>query len=104
MGLERCLLACLLTLTGVGSAAAMDIATQDPSAPHAALDGASHEDGGDTSATSRGCPTVDSASDGSTGSDGGSNGGGGGSDAPARPRAGRQGNLGWQSLLPGSIQ
>jgi hypothetical protein len=103
MGFERCLLACLLTLTGVGSAVAMDVATQDSAAPHSTVDSTGHDGGGDASAASRGCPTTDSASDSSTGSDGSSNGGGGG-DATSRPRAGHQGSLGWQSLLPGSIQ
>jgi len=104
MGLERCLLACLLTLTGVGSAAAMDIATQDPVAPHATLDSGSHEGGSDASATNRGCPTADSAGDSGSSDSGSSGGGGGGGDAATRPRAGQQGSLGWQSLLPGSIQ
>jgi hypothetical protein len=104
MGLERCLLACLLTLTGVGTAAAMDVDTQDPIAPHATLDSGSHEGGSDPSGANRGCPTADNASDNSGGSDGGSSGGGGGGDTTTRPRAGHQGSLGWQSLLPGSIQ
>ncbi|WP_291195687.1 hypothetical protein [Frateuria sp.] len=100
MGLNRCLFACLLALSGVGTAAAMDVTTQDPTAPRATLDSASHEGGGstgnDTSATNHDCIPSEPAGDNVD------SGGGGGS--MSHPRASHHGGLGWQSLLPGSIQ
>lgn len=104
MGLQRCLFGCLLALTGVGTAAAMDGATQDPVAPHATIDNGSRDggggsgDAGDSASSSRDC-TLPGSAGGTDASDGG---GSGGTAAPSR--ASHHSSLGWQSLLPGSIQ
>jgi hypothetical protein len=81
----------------------MGASTQDPTAPHATIDSGSHDGGGagnDASSANHDCtlpgPVGDSADD--------SDGGGGGGSTTAHPRASRHSSLGWQSLLPGSIQ
>ncbi|HEV2622926.1 MAG TPA: hypothetical protein VGU65_12655 [Frateuria sp.] len=102
MGLNRCLFGCLLALSSVGTAAAMGVTTQDPIAPHATLDTASHEGGGsasnDPSSANHDCLPPDPAADNTDSSEGG-----GGGSTPHQ-RASHHGSLGWQSLLPGSIQ
>ncbi|MEI7037890.1 hypothetical protein [Fulvimonas yonginensis] len=99
MGLKRCLFGCLLALACAGTAAAMDATTQDPTSRHATIDSGSHDGGGsDTGSTGRDCvlpATGGDASDTDAGGDGGS--------AP-HPHASHRSSLGWQSLLPGSIQ
>lgn len=102
MGLKRCLFGCLLALASVGTAAAMGVATQDPTSPHATLDSGSHDGGG------AGSDATSANRDGSLPGPGGdtaddSDGGGSGA-ATAHPHARHHGSLGWQSLLPGSIQ
>jgi len=103
MGLKRCLFGCLLALTGVSTAAAMGVATQDPNAPHATIDSGSRDGGGagnDASTSSnRDCTLPGPAGDSSDASDGGGTGG-----STPHPRASHHSSLGWQSLLPGSIQ
>jgi len=102
MKLKRCLFASLLALTSVGTAAAMGVATQDPTAPHAALDSGSHDGGGssaDPSSSNHDCPPPGAAVDSTDSNDSGGTGG----SAP-HPRASHHSSLGWQSLLPGSIQ
>lgn len=102
MGFNRCLLAGLLALSGVGSAAAMGVTTQDPTASHAALEGVSHEggssSGNEAPATGHDCTPSVPAADSTDANEGG----GGGS--AVHPRASHRGSLGWQSLLPGAIQ
>jgi hypothetical protein len=101
MGLNHCLFGCLLALACVGTATATGVTTQDPTAPHAALDSGSHDGGStanDASTSNRDCTLPDASGDGSDTSDGG-----GGGSTP-RPRASHHSSLGWQSLLPGSIQ
>ena len=101
MDLKRCLFAGLLALGGVGTAAAMDAATQDPTASHGSIDSVCH----DGSAGTHDAPgpsrdhTLPSQTD--DGSDAGDAGNGG--SAP-HPHASQRASLGWQSLLPGSIQ
>jgi len=103
MELKRCLFGCLLALASVGTASAMGVSTQDPTAPHATIDSGSRDGGGagsDASGANHDCipadPVDDSTGDSSTG-------GGGGAMTP-HPRSSRRSSLGWQSLLPGSIQ
>jgi hypothetical protein len=102
MGLNRCLFGCLLALCSVGTAAAMGVTTQDPTTQHATLDSGSHDVGGttgDASNTNRDAPLPGSTGDSSDASDGGNGGG-----STHHPRASHHSSLGWQSLLPGSIQ
>lgn len=101
MDLKRCLFACLLALGSVGTAAAMDAATQDPTSSHGSLESACHD--GNTAAHDAPGPSHDRSLPNPTddSSDAGDAGNGGSSPHPhASPRA----SLGWQSLLPGSIQ
>lgn len=100
MELKRCLFVGLLALASVGTAAAKET-TQDPTAPHATLDSASHDSGGsaDAPGANHDCPVPGNAADSSDGTDGG----GGGATSP-HPHATHHSSLGWQSLLPGSIQ
>lgn len=101
MGLNRCLFGCLLALSSVGTAAAMGVTTQDPTAPRVTLDTVGHDSGGsagnDAASANRGCTPSDPAMDNTDASEGG------GGSTP-HPRASHHGSLGWQSLLPGSIQ
>lgn len=104
MELKRCLFGCLLALASVGTAAAMGVTTQDPTAPHATIDSGSRDGGGggsDASSSGHDCtlpgPVNDSTDDADTG-------GGGGGTATPHPRASHHSSLGWQSLLPGAIQ
>jgi hypothetical protein len=102
MGLNRCLFGCLLALTSVGTAAAMGVTTQDPTAPHATIDSGSHDGGGpasDASTANRDCTLP-----GPTGDSSDANDSGGGSSPTPHPHASHHSSLGWQSLLPGSIQ
>ena len=104
MELKRCLFGCVFALASVGTASAMGVSTQDPTAPHATIDSGSHDGGGaasDASSTNRDCTLPGPAGDSADDSDGG---GGGGSAPTAHPRASHHSSLGWQSLLPGSIQ
>lgn len=102
MGLKRCLLACLLALSGVGTAAAMDSATRDPITAHITLDVGSRDgsnSGNEASAANRDCTQPTSGDTSSDDSDGG-----GSSGALPHSRASHRNGLSWQSLLPGSIQ
>lgn len=110
------LLGLILCLAGIGSVTATSVDTQDiDSSAHASADNAgnAHESsgsGGDALGLSRDRPSH--SSPGSSGSDssGGSTGNMTGSpgdhsgDAGPAPRPVHQSKLGWQSLLPGSIQ
>ncbi|HET6807291.1 MAG TPA: hypothetical protein VFH59_17795 [Frateuria sp.] len=95
MGLTRCLFGSLLALASVGTASAMGATTQNAPTPHATIDSGSHDGGGgDVSTANRDCTLpgpADSSDDG------------GGGTTP-HPRASHHSSLGWQSLLPGSIQ
>ncbi|WP_189439224.1 hypothetical protein [Rhodanobacter panaciterrae] len=96
---------CALCIAGIGSAAAASLETQDvDSSPHATIDNASPRDsntssGGDALGLNRECPSTSNNS--SSTSSNSSDRSGGGSSAPAPTR---RPHLGWQSLLPGSIQ
>ncbi|WP_426700913.1 hypothetical protein ACPPVV_16270 [Rhodanobacter sp. Col0626] len=97
---------CALCLAGMGSAAAAspDAQTID-SSPHAAIDGTNPHDGGgsggDAAGLNRDCaPAASSDSSSSISSSGNDRSG----DATSIPMPNHRPHLGWQSLLPGSIQ
>lgn len=106
MTTRQLLIGCVFALGGISAAGAMEVDTQDlASGQHAAVDvSASHEAGGSNNdallppACHIGCSS-DAAGDSSTGSN---------ETAPsgvtAHPHNGHRASLGWQSLLPGSIQ
>jgi hypothetical protein len=105
MGIGKFLIACVLCVGGVSAASAMDADGQDLSSMQRGLDSgaSSHEggsaaSGGDALGVQRETQTPSSSSSSSSGSDNcpGPN--------PASPMRNRRANLGWQSLLPGSIQ
>ena len=112
------LLGLILCLAGIGSVTATSVDTQDiDSSAHASADSAgsareSTGSGGDALGLSRDRPSHSSSS--TTGSGGDSSGGSNSSmtgsasdhsgDAGPAPRPVHQSHLGWQSLLPGSIQ
>ena len=106
----------ILCVAGIGSVTAASVDTQDiDSATHASSEAAAsarESSGGDalglgrehgTHGSSSGSPAADSTPGSSSGSTTGSAGDrSGASGVPARPA--QQPRLGWQSLLPGSIQ
>lgn len=101
------LVGCALCIAGIGSAAATSMDTQDlDSAPRTAADGSSGQgdntgSGGDALGLARDCPQAGSSdSSGSTSGTGNDRSGG----ASSAPTPIRRPHLGWQSLLPGSIQ
>jgi hypothetical protein len=108
MHVKHWLIGCALCFVGIGSAAASNRDTQDlDNSTRAVTDSTtSHEDagtaGGDVVGLTRNCPQRSATHD-SSGSNPGSSsdrsGGSGSSPAPAK-----RSHLGWQSLLPGSIQ
>jgi hypothetical protein len=102
------LLVSMLGLGGIATAAAGDVAVSniDANCTHqSSSDGAASRDSSNSHSdaslshthASRNAPTSTASSSMSNG-DGGINGGGGGDASPKRA------SLGWQSLLPGSIQ
>lgn len=101
MGLKRCLFACLLALCGVGTAAAMGVTTQDPSASHASIDNPGRD--GNTGGHDAPGPGRDHVAT-SQSDDNGDAGDGGNAGSTPHPHASQHSSLGWQSLLPGSIQ
>lgn len=102
------LIGCALCFAGLGGAAASSVdATQDlDSSAHATLDNANSHDangssGGDALGLNRDCPpTGNNDSSGSSAGNGSTRSGG----ASSAPAPARRPHLGWQSLLPGSIQ
>lgn len=101
MGVGKILIGCVLCVGSVGAASAMDADNQDLSSMQRTVDGnSSHEgaggSGGDALGLSREANTNPSSS---------SSGDNCPTTTPARaPRSSRQNRIGWQSLLPGSIQ
>jgi hypothetical protein len=91
---------CSLSVAGIHAAAAADVDTQDAGTlPHsAAADSSSSKSSGGDLLGPRDCPPA-SGSSSSSSNDTGSHSGGESNSAPSR-----RVNLGWQSLLPGSIQ
>ncbi|OOG37477.1 hypothetical protein [Rhodanobacter sp. C05] len=106
MRVTHWLIGCTLCIAGIGSAAATSLDTQEQdNAQHATADSASSRDGnssgGDALGLTHDTPrATGSESSGST-SGNSSDRSSGASSAPAPSR---QPHLGWQSLLPGSIQ
>lgn len=112
MSARHWMIGCLIGLAGVGSAMATDMDARDITAgSHNAVDSGSRDTGsaGDTLGLNRDCPSsrhnsdtdssdADSRSTGTTA--GGSEHGG----RISAPTSARPAPLGWQSLLPGSIQ
>lgn len=100
------LIGCALCIAGIGSAAATSLDTQDlDGSPRAATDSTSTHDGnasgGDALGLARDCqPTSNSDHSGNISGNGGDHSGG----ASSAPTQTRRLHLGWQSLLPGSIQ
>ncbi|WP_447736793.1 hypothetical protein [Rhodanobacter soli] len=101
------LIGCALCIAGIGGAAATSLDTaQDLDPSHPALDGASPHggntgSGGDALGLTRDCPPASSSDSSGSASGNGSGRSGGASSAPTPTR---RPHLGWQSLLPGSIQ
>ena len=105
MGIKQFLFACVLGVSGIGAASAMDADTQElGSMQRVGPDGAaSHEvsgNGGDVLGVSHDGASQNAPASGSS-SESCPPGGGGGSSGSQRSR---RISLGWQSLLPGSIQ
>ena len=105
MGIRQFLFACVLSVGGIGAASAMDADTQElGSLQRAGVDGAaSHEvsgNGGDVLGVPRDNGSQNTPASGSS-SEGCPPGGSGSSSGSQRSR---RLSLGWQSLLPGSIQ
>jgi hypothetical protein len=99
------IIGCTLCIAGIGSAAATNLETQDMDSSRAAIDSASPREsngsGGDVLGLNRDSPPVgNSDSAGSLPTHGGDHSGG----ASPAPAPARRPHLGWQSLLPGSIQ
>ncbi|MEP7186780.1 MAG: hypothetical protein ABI767_13175 [Rhodanobacter sp.] len=100
------LIGCTLCIVGIGSAAATTAETQDlGGSPQAVVDSSSassvSSSGGDAMGMSRDCPTTSTSGNSGGSSASGNDHSSGGAVAPSpshRP------HLGWQSLLPGSIQ
>jgi hypothetical protein len=106
MTTRQLLIGCVFALGGIGAAAAVEVDTQDlASSQHATVDvAASHEAGGSSDA-----PVTPTCRTGCGGNDAGNDAGNGSNEpvpvgATAHPRTDHRASLGWQSLLPGSIQ
>lgn len=100
------LIGCTLCLAGIGNAVATNLDTQEQdSAQHTATDNASSRDGGssgDVFGLPRDTPSRNTGNDTSGNTPGNSNEHSG--SAPSVPAPSHRSHLGWQSLLPGSIQ
>lgn len=113
MSARHWMIGCLIGLAGVGSAMATDMDAHDITASsHGAADNSARDagsnSGGDALGLNRDAPAPQHASD-ADGSDTDSRGSGvaGGSEHGGHisaPTSARPAKLGWQSLLPGSIQ
>jgi len=116
MSARHWMIGCLIGLAGMGSAMATDMDARDITAgSHGAADSnardAGSTSGGDALGLNRDCPSSSrhgiDTSDASDTDSRGSGGAAGGSEHGGRisaPTSARPATLGWQSLLPGSIQ
>lgn len=100
------LIGCALCIAGIGSAAATSLDTQDlDSSPRATADSSTthggNASGGDALGLARDCPPASNSDNAGNTSSNGSDHSGGASSAPTQTH---RLHLGWQSLLPGSIQ
>lgn len=104
MGFGKFLIGCALCVGSIGAASATDADTQDLTSMQRSVDSASsnHDGGGNSSGDALGLPRDASPSAGSAASSPSNENCPGVNPVPA-PRSHRA-NLGWQSLLPGSIQ
>ncbi|XRD80293.1 hypothetical protein ISN76_03165 [Dyella halodurans] len=104
MGVGKFLIGCALCVGGIGAASAMDADTQDLTSMQRSVDSSSstHDGGGNSSGDALGLPRDASPSSGSASSSS-SNDNCPSTTPPAAP-SGHRAYLGWQSLLPGSIQ
>ena len=101
------LIGCTLCIAGIGGASATNLDSQDQdNAQHAASDSVSSRDinssNGDALGLTRDAPARATGNDNSNSTSGTSN--DRSSGASSTPAHSRQPHLGWQSLLPGSIQ
>ena len=98
------LVGCTLCIAGIGSASAASVDSQDlDSSSRSIVDNAAAHDsnsssGGDATGLGHDCPPASSDNSGTTSGSGRSGG------ASSTPTPSRRPHLGWQSLLPGSIQ
>ncbi|WP_449429494.1 hypothetical protein [Rhodanobacter umsongensis] len=102
------LIGCTLCLAGIGNAVATNLDTQEQdSAQHAATESAGSHEANSSSGDVFGL-TRDTTPSRNAGSDNGGSTSGNSNDrsgsAPSAPAPSHQSHLGWQSLLPGSIQ
>lgn len=113
MSARHWMIGCLIGLAGMGSAMATDMDARDITAgSHSATDSNARDtggtSGGDALGLNRDCPSSRHGSDNDTSdADSHGSGAGGGSEHGGRisaPTSARPATLGWQSLLPGSIQ
>ncbi|ULU25268.1 hypothetical protein [Dyella terrae] len=103
MGFGKILFGCVLCVGSLSAASAMDADSQDLGSMQRTVDsnsnheGAGSSSGGDALGLPRETTTAPSSSSSSSGDNCPQN-------TPARGARGRQNRVGWQSLLPGSIQ
>ena len=104
MSVGKVLIGCALCVGGIGAAWASDVDTQDLSSMQRSVDSTSsnHDGGGNSSGDALGLPRDASPSSGPATSSS-SNDNCPGVNPVTAPHSHRA-NLGWQSLLPGSIQ
>lgn len=113
MSARQWVIGCLIGLAGMGSAMAVGLGARETSAINHSATGTCARDtgssnGGDTVGFGRDCPSPRRGNDADNGdADGRANGVVGGGEHDGRlsaPNATKPTTLGWQSLLPGSIQ
>jgi hypothetical protein len=99
------LIGCALCIAGIGSAAATSLDTQEvDSSPRTTESATTHggdASGGDALGLNRDCPSAGNNDNAGNTSSSGNDRSGGASSAPTQTH---RLHLGWQSLLPGSIQ
>lgn len=104
MGVGKVLFGCVLCVGSINAASAMDADAQDLTSMQHSVDSTSgnHDGGGNSSADALGLPRDSAPSSGpATSSSSNEN---CPTVSPATAPHSRRANLGWQSLLPGSIQ
>ena len=103
MGIRQFLFACVLCVGGIGAASAMEADTQELGSLQRGADGAVSHDVSGNGSDALGVPHDNSTQSAPASGSSSENcpPGGGGSSATQRSR---RISLGWQSLLPGSIQ
>ncbi|MBD8898913.1 hypothetical protein [Rhodanobacter sp. DHG33] len=114
MSARHWMIGCLIGLAGMGSAMAADAGIRDIAATgRSTTDTGTHDtasnSGSDALGLNRDCPSPRHGSDAENGDadnhgGGGTAGGGGHEGRISAPVAAKPATLGWQSLLPGSIQ